>query len=52
MKKLSILGLCLVAALSASAQKSLVKEVEGKAKGFNADFAAARDMLKLSLIHI
>ena len=32
MKKLSILGLCLVAALSASAQKSLVKEVEGKAK--------------------
>lgn len=46
MRKLSILGLCLVAALSASAQKSLVKEVEGKAKGFNADFAAARDMLK------
>lgn len=49
MRKLSILGLCLVAALSVSAQKSLVKEVEGKAKGFNADFAAARKMLKPAL---
>ncbi len=49
MKKLSILGLCLAAVLSASAQKSLVKEVEGKAKGFNADFSAARNMLKPAL---
>ncbi len=49
MKKLSILGLCLLAVASASAQKSLVKEVEGKAKGFNADYAAARDQLKPAL---
>ena len=49
MKKLSILGLCLLAVASASAQKSLVKEDEGKAKGFNADYAAARDQLKPAL---
>jgi tetratricopeptide (TPR) repeat protein len=49
MKKISILGLCLVAALSASAQKSLVKEVEGKVKAYNADFSAARTSLKPAL---
>lgn len=49
MKKFSILALCLVAALGASAQKNLVKEVEGKAKGFNADFGAARSALKPAL---
>ena len=32
MKKLSILGLCLLAVASASAQKSLVKEIEAKTK--------------------
>jgi tetratricopeptide (TPR) repeat protein len=49
MKKLFILGLCLMAVAGASAQKSLVKEVEGKAKGFNADYAAARNQLKPAL---
>lgn len=49
MKKLSILGLCLLAVASASAQRSLVKEVEGKSKGFNADFTNARKMLKPAL---
>lgn len=49
MKKLVILGLCLMAFAGASAQKSLVKEVEGKAKGYNADFAAARNQLKPAL---
>lgn len=50
MKKLAILGFCLLAvAGSASAQKNLVKEVEGKAKGFNADYAAARKALAPAL---
>ena len=34
MKKLFILGLCLMAVAGASAQKSLVKEVEGKAQRY------------------
>lgn len=34
MKKLFLLGLCFMAVAGASAQKSLVKEVEGKSKGF------------------
>lgn len=44
MKKLSILGLCLLAVASASAQKSLVKEAEGKAKAGN-DYPAVRSLL-------
>lgn len=49
MKKLFLLGLCLMAVAGASAQKSLVKEVEGKAKGFDADYAAARTTLAPAL---
>ncbi len=49
MKKLFILGICLLTAAGVSAQKSLVKEVEGKAKGYNADYAAARKQLAPAL---
>ena len=49
MKKLFLLGLCFMAVAGASAQKSLVKEVEGKSKGFDADFAAARTQLAPAL---
>ncbi|MCM1021579.1 MAG: tetratricopeptide repeat protein [Muribaculum sp.] len=49
MKKLCILALGLLAAASVSAQKNLVNEVEGKAKGFNADFASARAQLQPAL---
>ena len=38
MKKISILGLCLVAGLSMSAQKSLIKEVESAVKAGNFDY--------------
>lgn len=41
MKKFSILGLCLIAGVSASAQMSLVKDVEHSIKAGNADLAAA-----------
>lgn len=49
MKKLFLLGLCFMAVAGASAQKSLVKEVEGKSKGFDADFAKARTQLAPAL---
>lgn len=41
MKKSSILGLCLIAGVSASAQMSLVKDVEHSLKGGSDDLAAA-----------
>jgi tetratricopeptide (TPR) repeat protein len=50
MKKIFILSLCLFAAAGTiSAQKSLVKEAEGKSKGYNADYASARKLLKPAL---
>lgn len=49
MKKLCILALGLMAVTSVSAQKNLVNEVEGKAKGFNADFPAVRAQLQPAL---
>ena len=49
MKKLFLLGLCFCAVAGVSAQKSLVKEVEGKSKGFDADFAKARTQLAPAL---
>lgn len=49
MKKLFLLGLCFMAVAGVSAQKSLVKEVEGKSKGFDADFAKARTQLAPAL---
>lgn len=48
MKKLSILSLCLLAVASASAQKSLVKEAEGKAKA-GGDYSAVRSLLAPAL---
>ncbi len=49
MKKLCILALALMAVTSVSAQKNLVKEVEGKAKGYSADYAGVRNQLKPAL---
>ncbi len=48
MKKLSILSLCLLAVASASAQKSVVKEAEGKAKA-GGDYTAIRSILAPAL---
>ena len=48
MKKLTILSLCLLAVASASAQKSIVKEAEGKAKAGN-DLPAVRTLLAPAL---
>ena len=45
MKKISILGLCLVAGLTMSAQKSLLKEVENTVKSGNFDYAAISDKI-------
>lgn len=42
MKKISILGLCLVAGLSMSAQKSLIKEVESAVKAGNFDYPTVK----------
>lgn len=42
MKKISILGLCLVAGLSMSAQKSLMKEVESTVKSGNFDYPTVK----------
>lgn len=42
MKKSVILGLCLLTATGLSAQMSLVKEVEGKTKGYNTNLTQAR----------
>ncbi len=42
MKKNSILGLCLVAAMSMSAQKSLMKEVENTVKSGNFDYPTVK----------
>ena len=42
MKKISILGLCLVAGLSISAQKGLVKEVESAVKAGNFDYPTVK----------
>ena len=49
MKKLVILGLCLLTAAGLSAQKSLVKEVEGKTKGYNNNLTQARKDLAPAL---
>ena len=50
MKKIFILSLCLFAvAGTMSAQKSLVKEAEGKSKGYNVDYSSARKLLKPAL---
>ncbi len=49
MKKIFLLGLCLASVAGVSAQKNLVKEIEGKAKGFNADYVEARKMLAPAL---
>ncbi len=49
MKKLVILGLCLFTAAGLSAQKSLVKEVEGKTKGYNNNLTEARQELAPAL---
>ncbi len=49
MKKLLILGLCLLSAAGLSAQKSLVKEVEGKTKGYNTNLSQARKDLAPAL---
>ena len=42
MKKISILGLCLVAGLTMSAQKSLMKEVESAIKSGNFDYPTVK----------
>ena len=49
MKKLCILAVGLLSVTAVSAQKNLVNEVEGKSKGFNADFEAARKELAPAL---
>ena len=42
MKKISLLGLCLLAIGSASAQNDIVKQVDRALKAGNVDYAAAR----------
>lgn len=51
MKKISLLGLCLLAIGSASAQTNLVKEVERTIKGDNVDFEAVRAQIAPALTH-
>lgn len=51
MKKISLLGLCLLAIGSASAQNDLVKEVERTVKAGNVDYAAARAQLAPALTY-
>lgn len=46
MKKVSILGLCLVAGLSMSAQKSLMKEVESTVKSGNFDYPTVKAQIE------
>lgn len=46
MKKISILGLCLVAGLSMSAQKSLMKEVESTVKSGNFDYPTVKAQIE------
>lgn len=45
MKKISILGLCLVAAFSMSAQKNLLKEVENTVKGGNFNYTEVKEKI-------
>lgn len=49
MKKLAILSLCLMTAAGLSAQKNLVKEVEGKSKGYKENLEQARKDLAPAL---
>ena len=51
MKKISLLGLCLLAIGSASAQTNLVKEVERTIKGDNVDYEAVRAQIAPALTH-
>lgn len=51
MKKISLLGLCLLAIGSASAQNDLVKQVDRALKAGNVDYAAAREQIAPALVN-